>query len=72
MQFIYSFISSNVITILPKALKSHVHNIRFTSMSMFYGYKIGFLTLSQPHMRVFESRVMRDVLGHRKENVERN
>jgi hypothetical protein len=72
MQFIYNFITSNVITILSKALKNHVHDIRLTLMSMFYGYKIGFLTLSQPHMRVFEIRVVRDVLGHRRENVERN
>ena len=64
--------TSNVITVLSKALKSHVDNIRFILMLMLYGYKIRFLTFSQPRMRVTANRVVRIILGYRRENVARN
>jgi len=59
-----NLITCNVITVLSKAFKSHEHNIPFTLMPMLYGYKIRFLTFSQPRMRVFGNRVVRIVLGY--------
>ena len=71
MQFTPNFITSNVITLLRKALKSLVHSIPFIFMPMLYGYKIRFLTFSQTRMIVFGNRVVRIVLGYRRGNVAR-
>jgi len=75
VQLIFSIILQHHISKLSRCFWSTARSVQvsacYSMLAMLYGYKIQFLTFSQIRIRVFGNRVVRNVLGYRRENVAR-